>query len=159
MGTTRTIYAAPNTAIGNETIQDLFKVASKQGSDPTRSTTSPMTERVIIIDRRDPNSTDNYSNASGVDRYRAFEIRTSTAGATPSTPPITPTAIPSPPTPTPTNSTPSAAYAMQQPNYYPGQQFFYQQPKIYSSVPSNLYATTPYGVNANNFYTFGYYHY
>lgn len=162
--TTRTIYAAPNTTIGNETIQDLFKVVDKQGSGPPGSTGSPMTERVIIIDRRGPNSSDNTSSSSGVDRYRAFEIRTSTTGATPSTPSATTTTTTTANTnngaqATPTTSTPSNAYAMQQQNFYPGQQLFYQQPKVYSSVPGNLYLTTPYGTGAPNFFGYGYYPY
>jgi hypothetical protein len=150
---TRTIYTSPNTEIGSETMEDLLKVVNNQ-----QSTSSPGTERIIIIDRRGASTSDNNPNSSGMDRFRTFEIRTSSAGPTPSTPPITSTATTS--NPTPTTSTSSAAYAMQQPNYYTGQRFFYQQPKMYMSLPNNLYsATTPYVAGANNFYPFGYYYY
>jgi len=151
--TTRTIYAAPNTEIGAETMQDLFKVVNQQ-----QSASSPMTERVIVIDRRGPNAPDNNSTSSGMDRFRTFEIRTPTAGATPSTPPTT-TAPTTTSTPTVTNSTPSTRYVMQQPNYYTGQQFFYQQPKMYSSMPSRLHVTTPYVAGVNNVYPYGYFYY
>ena len=142
--TTRTIYATPNTEIGTETMEDILKVVNNQRSDPAQSTSSPVKERIIIIDRRGSNTPDNNQNSSGTERYRAFEVRSSTAAAAPpSTPtPTTTTATPA----TPTTSTPSTAYTMQQPNYYmPQQQLYYQQPKMYSSVPSNLYsAATPY---------------
>jgi hypothetical protein len=152
---TRTLYAAPNTEIGTETIRDLFKVANQK-----QSTSSPMAERVVIIDRRGPNTSDNNASSSGMDRFRTFEIRTPTAGATPSTPSTPPTTstTTTAATPTVTNSTPSMGYVMQQPNYYPGQQFFYQQPKMYSSMPSNLRVATPY-VAPNNFYPLGYFYY
>ncbi len=178
--TTRTIYASPNTEIGAETMEDLLKFVNSQQSDPTQSTSSPVKERIIIIDRRGSNTSDNNQNASGKERYRAFEIRSSTAAAPPSTaavptstataPTTTTTAAAPPSTPTsptttaaPSNratSTPSPAYIMQQPTYYTGQQLYYQQPKMYSSIPSNLYsAATPYVLGANNFYPFTYYRY
>jgi len=151
--TTRTIYTSPNTEIGAETIQDIIKVVNQQ-----RSPSSPMTERVIVIDRRGSNTPDNNSSSSGMDRFRTFEIRIPTTGATPSTPPTT-SAPTTTSTPTPTNSTPSTGYVMQQPNYYTGQQFFYQQPKMYSSMPVNLQRRTPYVAGVNNFYPFGYFYY
>jgi hypothetical protein len=149
----RSIYTSPNTEIGTETMQDILKVVNQQ-----RSPSSPMTERVIVIDRRGSNTPDNNSSSSGMDRFRTFEIRTPTTGATPSTPPTT-SAPTTTSTPTPTNSTPSTGYVMQQPNYYPGQQFFYQQPKMYSSMPVNLQRRTPYVAGVNNFYPFGYFYY
>jgi hypothetical protein len=182
--TTRRIYAAPNTEIGAETMEDLLKVVDNRRSESTQSTSSPVTERIIIIDRRGAGTPDDNSNAAGKERYRTFEVRTSTGGVTPSTPPVTSTATAS--TPAPTNSTSSAAYTMpqpsttslpaytmqqpsttslpaytmQQPNYYPVQQLFYQRPKRYMSVPNNLYsAATPYVAGANNFYPFTYYRY
>jgi hypothetical protein len=159
--TTRTIYASPDTEISRETMEDLLKVVNRQQSDPTGST-SPITERVIIIDRRGPSTPDNNSNSSGTDRVRTFEIRTSTAGVTPSTPSApstTSTTTTATPTPTSTNSTSSTAYAMRQPNYYTVPQFYYQQPKTYTSLPSSLYVTTPYVPGVNNFYPYGYYRY
>jgi hypothetical protein len=154
--TTRRIYTSPNNNIGTETMEDLFKVVSNQRSEPTRSTASPMTERIIIIDRRGPNSPDDNQNPSGQDRFRTFEIHSS-PGAAPSASSsplnaITPT--------TPAASTASPGYVMQQPTYYPGQQVLYQQPKTYASVPNNMYSmTTPYIAAANNFYPYVYYRY
>jgi hypothetical protein len=167
--TTRTIYASPNTEISKETMEDLLKVVNNQRSDPAGSTSSPVKERIIIIDRRGSNTPDNNQNLLGKEQYRTFEIRSPTAAVPPSIPtPATTTATPSNPTPaattaipsTPTTSTFSSAYVMPQPTYYPGQQLYYQQPKMYSSVPSNLYsAATPYVLGANNFYPFTYYRY
>jgi len=156
--TARTIYASPNTEIDKETMEDLLKVVQNQRSEATRSTAAPMTERVIIIDRRGSSPPDNNSNSSGQNRFRTFEIRTTTAGVTPSSPSaIATTSTPTSPS---TTTTSSVVQGMQQPTYYTGQQLFYQQPKIYSSVPNNLYSTvTPYVQNVNGFYPFGYYYY
>jgi hypothetical protein len=153
--TARTIYASPNTEIDKETMEDLLKVVQNQRSGATRSTAAPMTERVIIIDRRGSSPPDNNPNSSGQDRFRTFEIRTTTSGVTPSV--IATTSTPTSPS---TTTTSSVVQGMQQPTYYTGQQLFYQQPKIYSSVPNNLYSTvTPYVQNVNAFYPFGYYYY
>ena len=152
----RTIYAPPNTEVGAETMQDLLKVVNNQRSDPTQST-APVKERIIIIDRRGPTTPEENQNGAGKERYRAFEIRSSTSAATPPTPtsPTTTMAASNRAT-----STPSPAYVMQQPGYYSGPQLYFQQPKVYSSVPNNLYsASTPYGLGANNFYPFGFFRY
>ena len=153
---TRRIYAAPETELGPETMQDLFKVVNQQRSGSSRSGASPMTERVIIIDRRGSNTPDDTANTTGKDRFRTFEIRTAVPPATPTTPPS-----PAPvATVTPGTSTPPVAYAVRQPVYYPAQQLQYQQPKMYSSVPNNLYASAnPFVAGGNAFYPFTYYPY
>ncbi|CAF4580856.1 unnamed protein product [Rotaria socialis] len=155
--TTRRIYTAPSTEIGTETMEDLFKVAKKQQSNPAEIASQPMTERIIIIDRRGANTAENDANLSGQDRVRTFEIRTSTNDIVPSAAPVIP--IPTP-TPTPTATIPSSAYAVQPPNYYPGQQLYYQQPNAYMSVPTNMYSnTTPYVHRPNSYYPYAYYRY
>lgn len=153
---TRIVYAPPNSEIGTETMEDLFKVVNNQRSEPSGSGASPMTERVIIIDRRGSGTPDNNSNSSGKERYRAFEIRSSAA----------PNPSPSPTTTTPaaplaqSASATSAAYVTPRSAYNTGQQMFYQQPKMYGSVPSSIYSpATPYVMGANSFYPFTYYHY
>lgn len=162
--TTRTVYASPNTEINSETMEDILKVVDKQ-----RSEGGPVKERIIIIERRGSSAPDNNPNSSNKDRYRTYEVRTSAAEQTPSIPSSpaattsAPTSAPAPaPTsaPTPTTTTSSTARALQQPTYYTGQQFFYQQPKVYTSVPNNLYSmVTPYQTNVNGFYPFVYYRY
>ena len=161
---THTIYTSSENEISKETIENIFKVVNGQRSEATQSTSSPMAERIIIIDRRGSSAPDNKSNSSGTDRYRTVEVRTSTAGTTPSTP-STPTATAAAvattttSTPTATTNTASNAYAFQQPNYYGGQQLYYQQPKMYASTPNMFAAATPYVPGLNNFYPFGYYRY
>ncbi|CAF3960981.1 unnamed protein product [Rotaria sp. Silwood2] len=158
MVTTRKIYTAPDTEIGTETLQDLFKVVDKQKSNSTQSTSSPMKERIIIIDRRDRNTPDNNLNSSGQDRVRTFEIRSSTTEVPPSTPSPLPPVSTSTPVPTSTNS--SNGYALQQPNYYTGQQLFYQQPNMYMSAPTHVYpGGTPYVAGVNNYYPYAYFRY
>jgi len=136
----RKIYAQPGTDVGAETMLDLFQIANK----PRPSSSSTAAERVIIIDRREPNNADNNNpKPSGQDRYREFEIR-----ATPPQP-ASSTAV------TPTTSTPSAssnAYVVQQPSFYPAQQVYYPQMKVYS-------AATPQFVRSNNVYPYMYYRY
>lgn len=160
-GRTRIVYAAPNTEIGAETMEDLFKVVNTQRSEPSESVASPMTERVIIIDRRGSSTPDNNSNAAGKERYRAFEIRSSAAP----NPSSTPTPTPTPTTPataplTQSASTTSAAYAVPRSAYGAGHQAFYQQPKVYASMPNNIYSpATPYVMGANGFYPYAYYRY
>ena len=158
-GRTRVVYAPSNTQIGTETMEDLFKVVNNQRSEPSGSANSPMTERIIIIDRRGSGTPDNNQNLSGKERYRAFEIRSSTAPVAPTTPTPTTTTTPATP-PTPSSSTSSAAYVMPQTGYPAGQQLYYQQPKMYSSVPSTLYSpASAYVMGANNFYPYAYYRY
>ncbi|CAF3535118.1 unnamed protein product [Rotaria sordida] len=158
MVTTRRIYTTPDTEIDRETIHDLVKVVDKQQSSSRQSTSSPMKERIIIIDRRGRNTPDNDLNSSGNDRIRTFEVRTSTTEVPPSIP------SPAPPitsaTPVPTSTVSSNGYALQQPNYYTGQQLFYQQPKMYMSAPTNLYPTgTPYVAGVNTYYPYAYFRY
>jgi hypothetical protein len=157
---THTIYTSSENEISKETIEDIFKAVNGQRSESTQSTSSPMVERIIIIDRRGSSAPDNNSNSSGTDRIRTVEVRTSTAGTTPSTP-STPTATAATTTttstPTATTNTASNAYAFQQPNYYGGQQLYYQQPRMYASTPNMFSAATPYVPGLNNFYPYRYY--
>ena len=154
---TRRIYAPPNTDIGTETMEDIFKAVNKQRPGPARSSASPMTERVIVIDRRGSESQDDDPNGAGKNRFRTFEIRSPSAPPTPTTPQAVPAVAPSP---TPNVATLPAGYTLPQTTYYTPQQFGYQQPKMYSSVPNNIYSgATPYGGNANRFYPFVYYRY
>lgn len=158
----RQIYAQPGMDIGTETMRDLFQIANNPRSDPSRPSSSSTAERVIIIDRRGPSGSDNNnSNSSGQDRYREFEIRATppvSQPSTPSSPPVVTTSSSTAAAPTATPS--SNAYAIQQPNYYAGQQMFYPQMKVYSSIPNNLYsAATPYVARSNNAYPYAYYRY
>lgn len=157
---TRVVYAPSNTPIGTETMQDLLKVVNSQRSEPPGSANSPMTERIIIIDRRGSSTPDNNQNLTGNERYRAFEIRSSTAPVASSTPtPTTTTATAATPA-TPSPSPSPATYVMPQNAYPAGQQLYYQQPKVYSSVPSTLYSpASAYVMGANNFYPYAYYRY
>ena len=152
----RRIYAAPDTELGPETMQDLFQVVNQQRSESSRSGAAPMAERYIVIDRRSSNTPDDLANASGKDRFRTFEIRTAAPPVSPGTPPS-----PAPVAPvTPRANAPPNPYAVRQPTYYPAQQLQYQQPKVYSSVPNNMYASAnPFAAGANNFYPFVYYRY
>ena len=151
---TRRIYAPSNTDIGAETMEDIFKVVNKQRTGPPRSSASPMTERVIVIDRRGSESQDDDPSGTGKNRFRTFEIQSPSSPPTPTTPQAVA------PSPTPNVATLPAGYTLPQTNYYTPQQFGYQQPKMYSSVPNNLfYGATPYGGNANRFYPFAYYRY
>ncbi|CAF1057763.1 unnamed protein product [Adineta ricciae] len=156
--TTPTIYASPSTELDKETMEDLFKVVNSQRAEARRSTASPMRERIIVIDRRGSATPDNGGNPSGQNRFRTYEIRTpglekpssSSTGTTPTSPSTTTVAVPS----TTYTSQP------QQTNYFPGQQVYYQQPKMYSSTPTNPFSTsTPYASRVNGFYPYGYYHY
>lgn len=171
------VYTTSNTDIGAETMQDLFQVVNRQKSEPAGSSEAPIKERVIIIDRRGGNKGDVDPNIPGQDRVRTFEIRStpvevptspiSMPAKTP-TPTPTPTQTPAPtttnsttkPTSTPTATTTSNLYAFQHPQFYVGQQGFYQQPKMYASMPNNIYSTaTPFFPGAHNYYPFGYYRY
>ena len=149
----RRVYASPNTEIGAQTVQDLLKVANRQQSDPTQSSTSPMTERIIIIDRHVSNTPDNSSNLSGKERFRTFEVRKSIAEEKTTSASTANTA-------TPLSKTSSAEYIMPQPNNGSDRQLLYQEPKMYMTVPNNMYSiTTPYVAGVNSFYPFGYYYY
>ncbi|CAF0929506.1 unnamed protein product [Rotaria sp. Silwood1] len=158
MVTTRKIYTTPGTEIGTETLQDLFKVVDKQQSSSTQSTSLPMKERIIIIDRRGRNTPDDNLNSPGQDRVRTFEIRTSTAEVPASTPSPAPAITTS--TPVPTSTISSNGYALQQPTYYTGQQLFYPQPNMYMSAPTLAYpAGTRYVPGVNTYYPFTYFRY
>lgn len=154
----RRIYAPPNTEMGTETMQDLFKVVNKQQSDPNGSNDASMAERIIIIDRRGGNTSEPGTNLTDQDRVRTFEIRSSTDEVPTSS---TTTAATTKPTQSLKPAVPSNVYAYQQPSYYPNQQLYYQ-PKAYMSVPRGTYpVATPYGgvAGAVNYYSYPYYPY
>ncbi len=140
--TKKEIYTSPNTIIGSETMEDLFEVVKNQKSASSQS--KSIIDRVIIIDRHDSNAPNNNQTNNGKERLHTFEIHTSIPAIT-----------------TTISVTPSTGYMVQQPTYYNPQQLIYQQPEMYTSMPSNIYltATTSYVANANSYYPFVYYQY
>lgn len=121
-------------------MEDLFQVVKNQKSASSQS--KSMIDRVIIIDRHDSNAPNNNQTNNEKERLHTFEMHTSI--------PMITTTI---------SITPSTGYMVQQPTYYNAQQLIYQQPEMYTSMPSNIYLTTSYIPHANSFYPFVYYQY
>jgi hypothetical protein len=152
MNSSRRIYTTSNEDVGTETMEDLFEIVNQQRQDLSQSA-SPMPERIIIIDRRGSNQSDNQQNITGKNRFRTFEIRASADPVTPTTP-ISPLPV------TPTINTTASRYAIPPSNYFHSPQLQYQQPKMYGSVPNHIYASpTSYAAGVGGFYPFAYYHY
>ncbi|CAF1021148.1 unnamed protein product [Rotaria magnacalcarata] len=134
--TTKRIYAAPDTVIGSDTVEDLLQLINSQKSAPSQSTST--TERVIIIDR--PGSKSLHKKRSKHKR----EVSNISASTTSSTT---------------VSASPSSNNTVQQPTLFNVQQPSYQQPTTYMSLPTNAYSTTQssYSVNMNGYYPIAYY--